>query len=221
MAKNIYLPDFIVQDNRVKAVMNEAELMIENANKHLDKLKAEGIPTDLATLKVICKNDEAFNDWTKRAEASYIGKLGFIPKEEKQRIHKTFEDLTKRTDSTRSSLNGFLFNSRGYEPTQEKSGRLSFDLKKIEADAEMKARKYFSDEDKKYYELLQGVGEAFKKLQNFERESQYVPFTKDDEFIHSLHMGFSPEWFAIHHGFKIGKISPRAKEMMEGMADDE
>ena len=221
MAKNIYLPDFIVQDNRVKAVMDEARLMIEYANNHLDKLKAEGIPTDLATLKVICKNDESFNDWTKRAEASYIGKLGFIPKEEKQRIHKTFEDLTKRTDSTRSSLNGFLFNSRGYEPTQEKDGRLSFDLKKIEADAEIMARKYFSDEDKQYFALLQGIEDAFRKLQNFEKENQYVEFSKAGDFGYSLQMGFSPEWFAVHHGLKIGKISPRAKEMLEEMDDEE
>lgn len=221
MAKSKLLPDFIVQDNRVKAVIDEAEQMIESANKHLAKLKAEGIPTDLATLKVICKNDEAFKDWTRKAEASYIGKLGFVPKEERKRIHKTFEDLINRTDSPRSCINGFLFNRRGYEPIQHKDGNLSLDIAKIEAEAEMNARKYFSDEDKKYFILLLDIEEAYKKLQYFERTNQYVPYSVDDDFSRVLKTGFSPEWFALYHGFKIGKMNPRAKEMLEEMKDDE
>lgn len=220
MAKTNVLPDYIVQNSQIKSIILEAEQMIDSANKHLAALEAESIPTDLATLKVICKSDEAFKDWTKKAEASYIGKLGFIPNEERRRIHKTFEDLTKRTDSPRSGLNGFLFNRRGYEPMQDKDGKLTFDMTKIEADAETKARKYFSDEDKKYYVLLQDIGEAFKKLQNFERTHQYVHYTDDADFHRVLLNGFTSEWFAVQHGFKIGKMHPQAKKMMEEMKDE-
>ena len=219
MAKTNLLPDFIVQHNQVDAIINEALQMVESANRHLTKLQSEGIPTDLATLKVICKSEEAFNDWTKKAEASYIGKLGFIPNEERRRIHKTFEDLISRTYSARDCLNGFLFNRRGYEPTQDKNGKLTFDMVKIEADAEVKARRYFTDEDKKYFALLQGVEEAFKKVQNFEHSHQYVPYTSNQGFHKSLLGGFSVEWFAT--SIQIGKMSNAAIKIMEEMKDDE
>ena len=215
MAKTNVLPDYIVQENQIDAIVDEALQMIESANKHLDKLKTEGIPTDLATLKAICKSDEAFNDWTKKAEASYIGKLGFIPNEERKRIHKTFEDLINRTATTRDCINGFLFNRRGYEPMQDKDGKLTFDMAKIQADAEVKARKYFSDEDKKYFVLLMGIDEAFKKLRNFENSHQYAPYTNDPEFYNSLFGGFSAEWYVVQHGFRIGKMNPKAKEILE------
>lgn len=219
MTKTNILPDFIVLHNQVDAIVNEAVQMIEAANKYLTKLQGEGIPTDLATLKVICKSDEAFKDWTKKAELSYIGKLGFLPKEEKQRIHKTFEDLIARTESDRNCINGFLFNRRGYEPMQDKEGNLTFDLAKIEADAEVKARKHFSDEDKKYFVLLQGVEESFRKLQNFEHTHQYIPYTSNQEFHKSLLGGFSVEWFAT--SMQIGRMSNNALKMMEEMKDDE
>lgn len=219
MAKTNILPDFIVLDNQVEAVLDEAKQMIEAANKYLTKLQNEGIPTDLATLKVICKSDEAFKDWAKKAELSYIGKLGFLPKEEKQRIHKTFEDLINRTKSDRNCINGFLFNRRGYEPMQDNKGELTFDLTKIEAEAEVKARKYFSNEDKKYFALLQSVEESFKKLQNFENTHQYTPYTSNQDFHKSLLGGFSVEWFAT--SMQIGRMSNAAIKIMEEMKDDE
>lgn len=219
MAKEITLPDFVVRQGQVDAVVNEAKQMIESANKHLKKLQDEGMPTDLATLKTICKSDEDFKSWIHKAESSYVGKIGFIPNEERQRIRKTFEDLISRTDTARNCLNGFLFNSRGYEPIQDEEGRLSFDLVKIEADAEVKARKYFTTEDKKYFALLQGVEESFKKLQNFERIHQYVPYAGTQDFCSSLLRGFSVEWFVTNT--QIGKMSQAGKKMMEEMSDDE
>lgn len=219
MAKELLLPDFVIRQNQVMTVMEEAAQMIEGANKYLAKLQGEGIPTDIATLKVICKSDEAFKEWAKKAESSYIGKLGFLPKEERERIHGTFEDLINRTASTRNCLNGFLFNNRGYEPIQDKDGRLSFDLAKIESDAEDKARKYFTTEDKKYFALLQGVEESFKKLQNFERTHQYIPYTSNQDFYKSLKGGFSVHWFVTN--IQIGKMSQAGKKMMEEMRDDE
>ena len=103
---------------------------------------------------------------------------------------------------------------------QDKDGKLTFDMNKIQADAEVKARRYFSDEDKEYFVRLMGVDEAFKRLKNFENNHQYAPYTNDPDFFTALLGGFSVEWYAVQHGLRIGKMNSKAKEMLEEQEDE-
>jgi hypothetical protein len=118
------LPDYVVNSQAVENRLQEIDSMIESANRNLQTLKAEGIPTDLNTLKDILKDEDSFNKWLSKAEESYIGKIGFLPKEEKKRIHSTFSALLSRTDSARNAIHGLLFNRHGYNVLQDKDGNL-------------------------------------------------------------------------------------------------
>jgi hypothetical protein len=217
MSKQI-LPDYIVRQDAVQAKVEEAKAMIESANNHLEALKKEDIPTQLEVLKNILKSDEAFKEWLDKAEKSYIGKMGFVPKEEKGRVHQSFVDVMTRTDSTRNILHGFIWNKYGYEAMQDKDGHLTFNLEKIEADATESAKKYFSQEDKEYFDLLQGVVEAYDKVRTFEKAHDYVPYSNRESFMQNLKGGFSPYWFAF--SWEIGKMSKQGKEMLEELENE-
>ena len=212
------LPDFIVRQDAVQAKVEEAKTMIESANKYLASLKKEDIPTQLDVLKDILKSDEAFKDWLNKAEKSYIGKMGFIPKEEKERINQSFNEVMSRTYTTRNCLHDFIWNKYGYEVKQDKEGNLTFDLEKIEAEATGSAKKYFTDEDKEYIDLLQGVVESYNKVKAFEQAHDYVPFSKKESFMQNLKAGFSPYWFAF--SWEIGKMSKQGKQMLEELEDE-
>lgn len=218
MKKQI-LPDFIVRQDAVQAKVEEAKSMIKSANKHLASLKKEDIPTQLDVLRDILKSDEAFIDWLNKAEKSYIGKMGFIPKEEKERIHQSFNEVMSRTHTTRNCLHGFIWNKYAYEVKQDKEGNLTFDLEKIEAEATESAKKYFTEEDKEYFELLQGVSESYNKVKAFEQAHDYVPFSKKESFMQNLKAGFAPYWFAF--SWEIGKMSKQGKQMLEELEDKE
>lgn len=69
----------IVREDIKREVIEKYENQVEGVNDALLKLKAEGIPTDLPTLKKIAISEEAFKSWLDKAISSYIGKLGFIP----------------------------------------------------------------------------------------------------------------------------------------------
>lgn len=217
--KKEVLPDFIVRQDAVQAKIAEAKAMVESANNHLAGLKKEDIPTTFDVLKNILKSDAAFKEWLDRAEKSYIGKMGFVPKEEKERVHQSFVDVLKRTASIRNCLHGFIWNKYGYEIKQDKEGRLTFDFEKIEAEATEAAKKCFTDEDKQYFGLLQGVAESYNKVRAFEKEHDYVSFTNKESFMQNLKAGFTPYWFAF--SWEIGKMSKKAKQILEEMSDDE
>ena len=217
--KKQVLPNCIVRQDAVQAKVEEAKAMIESANNHLLALKKEDIPVQLEVLKNILKSDEAFKDWLDKAEKSYIGKMGFVPKEEKERVHQSFVDVMTRTDSTRNILHGFIWNKYGYEAMQDKDGHLTFNLEKIEADATESAKKYFSQEDKEYFDFLQGVVEAYDKVRNFEKAHDYMPYSNKESFMQNLKAGFTPYWFAF--SWEIGKMSKQGKEMLEEMESEE
>ena len=217
MSKQI-LPDYIVRQDVVQAKVEEAKAMIESANNHLEALKKEDIPTQLEVLKNILKSDEAFKDWLDKAEKSYIGKLGFLPRVERERVHQSFVDVMMRTDSIRNVLHGFIWNRYGYEVSQDTNGKLTFNIEKKEADATEQAKKYFTQEDREYFELLQGVVEAYDKVRTFEKAHDYVPYSNRESFMQNLKGGFSPYWFAF--SWEIGKMSKQGKEMLEELENE-
>lgn len=213
------LPDFIVRQDVVQSKIEEAKAMMESANNHLATLKKEDIPTQLDVLNHILKNDEAFKEWLDKAEKSYIGKLGFLPREERERVHQSFVDVMNRTATARNGLQGFIFNRNGYKVEQNQDGKLYFDFQKIESEATEQAKRYFTDEDKEYFSHLQDVVEAYHKLQSYEKTHDYVPFSGNSEsFMRHLKAGFSPYWFTIT--WEVGKMSKQGKQIMEELENE-
>ena len=83
------LEDFIVQEHLKEGVLNNISRQEDVVNRAIKALQSEGLPTDIDTLRKIIISDDAFSKWVSKAEASYIGKLGFVPKEELKRIKAT------------------------------------------------------------------------------------------------------------------------------------
>ena len=102
------LEDFIVQEHLKEGVLKNIEAQEEGVNRAIQALQAEGLPTDLDTLRKIIISDDAFDKWVSKAEASYIGKLGFVPKEELKRIKATFRAMADRTKDARNTVGHFL-----------------------------------------------------------------------------------------------------------------
>lgn len=207
------LPDYVVNSQAVENRLQEINSTIESANHHLQTLKAEGIPTDLNTLKDILKDEDSFNKWLSKAEESYIGKIGFLPKEEKGRIHSTFSALLSRTDSARNIIHGLLFNRHGYNVLQNKEGNLYFNVEEIRKQLEETNRKYFSEKDKEYFDKLQDVYLAFNKLKAFEDKEKYVAFSQTQSFIMWMRHGFNAE--SLVRSWEWGKMNNAYIEMME------
>ena len=212
------LPDYVILSNAVNDRLHEIEQQTCFANDRLKRLKAEGIPTDLPTLKTILQSEESFKNWLNNAEQSYIGKIGFLPKEEKKRIHSTFMDLFHRVDSDRCGLQGFIFNNQGYTIRQEKDGSLSVDMEEVKKSLEDKHRKTFTEKDKEYYSVILKVHEAFKDLQAFEKAEGYVEFSQTETFSQCIRNGITPEAFA--RSWEWGKKSKAYLKMMEGEDND-
>lgn len=212
MEKTI-LPDYVVNSKAVESKIEEFDRLVEYANKHIQTLESEGIPTDLNTLKDILKDEDSFKKWLFKAEESYIGKIGFLPKEEKKRIHSTFIDLFNRTDTVRNSLNGFIFNRQGFEVLQDKEGHLYYNIEKARKQLEESNRRFFSDKDKEYFSKLQDVYVAFKELQSFEAKEKYVAFSQSETFNTWMRYGFNTE--SLVRSWEWGKMSDGYLKMMK------
>ena len=212
MEKNT-LPDFVILSKVVESQINEIEQQTKFANDRLNRLKSEGIPTDLQTLKNIFQSEESFKNWLDDAEKSYIGKIGFLPVEEKRRIHSTFIDLLQRTESDRNGLHGFLFNSQNLIVRQEKDGSLFVDMDEAKERLEEKHRKTFTEKDKRYYAAILKVHEAVKEPQEFERKEKYIAFSMTETCNRYIMHGITPEAFA--RSWEWGKMSEEYLKMME------
>jgi hypothetical protein len=211
--EKIILPDFIVDKRVVEDKLQELDTMIENANRHLQELGNEGIPTGIDTLKDIIKDEDSFKNWLNQAEDSYIGKIGFIPKEERKRIHATFIDLYNRTEVHRSAIQGILFNRHGYNVLQDKGGKFYFNTDEIRIKLEESNRRYFTDKDKEFFDKLQAVYIAFNDLQNFEDKEKYIAFSQTETFRMWMYHGFKAE--SLLRSWEWGKKSDAYLEMME------
>lgn len=212
MEKTI-LPDYVVNSKAVESKIEEFDRLVEYANKHIQTLESEGIPTDLNTLKDILKDEDSFKKWLFKAEESYIGKIGFLPKEEKKRIHSTFIDLFNRTGTARNSLNGFIFNRQGFEVLQDEEGHLYYNIEKAHKQLEESNRRFFSDKDKEYFSKLQDVYVAFKELQSFEAQEKYVAFSQSETFNVWMRYGFDTE--SLVRSWEWGKMSDGYLKMMK------
>ena len=157
------LENFIVQEWLKKQELQQLEQQEEGVNKSLKVLEAEGLPTSINTLSKIVVSDEAFADWIDKAEASYIGKLGFIPKEEKKRIRETFRAMADRTRDARNTVGHFL-REKKFPIIQDGDSTLHYDREEVDKVLTAKFTKHFTDEDKEYFQIILGAKEALQRI---------------------------------------------------------
>ena len=209
------LDDFIVQEALKEGVVKELEAQEEGVNRNLASLRAEELPTDIGTLRKIATSEEAFAKWIDKAEASYIGRLGFIPKEERKRIKETFLALKERTASARNTVGNFL-QAEKYPIIQDSDGTLHYDRAEVDRILTERFTKRFTDEDKEYFQVLQEAKEALRRLFDWEKVHLYVPLQYCAQNVGKfLIEEFSKDWFCNAIGIKIGKMNPEAIRMLE------
>lgn len=102
------LESYVIDNALKEKIVADFKEQVESVNDALERLKAEDIPCDLPTLKKIMSSDESFKKWLVKAEDEFIGKLGFLPMEERKRIGVSFANVFKRTANDRNTVASFL-----------------------------------------------------------------------------------------------------------------
>lgn len=214
------LEDSIVQTAFIKNALERIEAQEAGVNNAIKALQAEGLPTDIDTLQKIVITEEAFERWVSKAEASYIGKIGFLPREERKRIKATFRAMADRTAQARNTIAVFV-NGNKYPIVQDTDGALHYDRTAVNKALTEQFTKHFTDEDKEYFQVLQETKAALSKLSNWEQEHQYVPLAYSAPNIGKfLVEEFTKDWFCNWHGVKIGKMNPEAIKMLKEQQED-
>lgn len=184
-------------------------------------------------------SDESFKEWLGKAEDSYVGKLGFVPMEERKRIKGSFSSVFKRTADDRNTVASFLSEPK-YPIVQDKDGSLRYDWEEAEKGATERATKRFSDEDVEYYGMLSKVVEALRELYKWEEDHTYCHFKDWSEPFTGAQRPTAPgvpicidhgnhlqilmrpdfkEWFKYNLGFRLGKMNPEALEQLKALDD--
>ncbi len=215
------LGDFIIQEHLKEGVLDNIEKQEDGVNRAIKALQAEGLPTDIDTLRKIIISDDAFDKWVSKAEASYIGKLGFVPKEELKRIKATFRAMADRTAGDRNTIAVFINGSK-YPIIQDGDGTLHYDRTEVDKALTEQFTKRFTDEDKEYFQVLQEAKAGLVKLFDWEQEHQYVPLTYSTGNVGKfLRDGFTKDWFCHYLGIKIGKMNPKAIKILQEQNDED
>lgn len=215
------LEDSIVQNKLIEVELERIDEQESGVNKAMRSLAEEGLPTDIDTLRKIIISDEAFAKWIDKAEASYIGKLGFVPKEELKRIKATFQAMTDRTAQYRNTIATFL-NGNKYPIVQDEDGSLHYDKAEVDNALTAQFTKRFTEEDKEYFRVLQEAKAALIRLSDWEKENQYMPLAYSAGNVGKFLMDdFSKDWFCNYLGIKIGKMNPRAIEILKEQGDED
>ena len=215
------LEDFIVQEWLKKQELQQLEQQEEGVNKSLKVLEAEGLPTSINTLSKIVVSDEAFANWIGKAEASYIGKLGFIPKEEKKRIRETFRAMADRTRDARNTVGHFL-REKKFPIIQDEDCTLHYDREEVDKVLTEKYTKRFSDEDKEYFQVIQEAKAALLRLFDWEKAHLYVPMNLIVQNVGKFLMeGYTKDWFQSSIGWRIGKMNPDAIRMLKEQSEED
>lgn len=236
------LESYVIDNTLKEKIVADFKEQVESVNDALERLKAEGIPCDLPTLKKIMSSDESFKKWLVKAEDEFIGGLGFLPQEERKRIGVSFANVFKRTANDRNTVASFLSKPK-YPILEGKDGSLQYDWQEVEKGAEQQATRHFTSEDVEYFEMLCKVVESLKCLETWETEHMYTHF-KDwrDPYegiqipptipgapvvvnhgghIQILTRPNFKDWFKKQLGRSMGKMDPEALRMIKEMADED
>ena len=167
------LESYVIDNALKEKIVADFKEQVESVNDALERLKAEDIPCDLPTLKKIMSSDESFKKWLVKAEDEFIGKLGFLPMEERKRIGVSFANVFKRTANDRNTVASFLSDPK-YPIVQGKDGSLQYDWQEVEKGAEQRATRHFTDEDVEYFGMLRKVVESLEDLEAWETEHAFL-----------------------------------------------
>lgn len=215
------LEDSIVQNKLIEVELERIDEQESGVNKAMRSLAEEGLPTDIDTLRKIIISEDAFAQWVRKAQDSFIGKLGFVPREELKRIRNSFRALTDRTATARNSIANFL-NGAKYPIIQEKDGTLHYDRAEAVKALTAQFTKRFTEEDKEYFQVLQEAKAAMAKVSEWEQEHQYMPLAYSAGNVGKFLIDdFSKDWFCNYLCIKIGKMNPQAIKMLREQSDED
>lgn len=143
----------------------------------LDNFRNEGIPTDYDFLVRLSRfNDEDYLGYIKEAHKNYINSLGLLPKAERKRIAKVYDEMyTNTLQSFQRVKNSF---KKGLVISKGENNRPIIDRKKMEA--ETKKRVTFAVDAEKmeeYYNLIMNIKDAMAKAGEFEEKHGLYRFS--------------------------------------------
>jgi hypothetical protein len=178
---------------KYEKVVDEAQFLklkkeAMEASRHvlsgIEALKAEGIPTDEKTIKMLTASPEALENFIRDSANNQIGK-GFVPPEEKSRIYKVYSELLARIKDKfhlmRASLN--------FVPILFDGDNVEIDTKTLEKNALDKATYQVDMEGvKEYYSKVQAVEKAMNDLRAYEIEKG-LPDFRASGFHYTSEMG--------------------------------
>ncbi len=102
---------------------------------------------------------------------------------------------------------------------ERKDGNWFFDPEEIEADATERSKRFFSEEDKEYYQKILSVREALKSLSEWEEEHFYFHLQDHPCFMSFLTgESLKPAFYQVI-GLTLGKMNPKAVEMLREQED--
>lgn len=164
----------------MEAIKEAKEVFIENVND----LKEEGLEVSLkAVKKYLTLSDEDWHNFIGGMLKDYIGKLGFVLREERVRIAELYQQLFERTLPTVKSL---------------QAGVSHFGFKLVEVDGivaiddagteEALKAKYTKEVDtaavEEYYNLVLGVRDALEAVKNFEKQHSIAESLTSEKYFY-------------------------------------
>ena len=138
----------------------------------IEALKAEGIPTDEKTIKMLTATPEALENFIRESATNQIGK-GFVPPEEKSRIFQVYSELLGRINSKVQTLRECLATA----PIIFNGEDVEIDTKTLEKNSLDKATQLVDVEGiAEYYSKVQAIEKAMNELREYEIEKRLPDF---------------------------------------------
>lgn len=154
----------VVDDAQFLKLKNEAMEAARHVLSGIEALKAEGIPTDEKTIKMLTATPEALENFIRDSANNQIGK-GFVPPEEKSRIYQVYSELLARINSKVQTMRECLptvpvvFNGEDVEIDTKTLEKIALEKATYQVDMEGIAE---------YYSKVQAVEKAMNELREYE-----------------------------------------------------
>lgn len=150
--------------------------MIMDFDSGLATLEKYDLPRDLATLKGYGEYSDP-SKWTRYILSlyqSYVGKLGYVPKPEKNRIREEYLKVAQETAPFIGGLARAI--AAGCPLTKDKNGCLEIDEEKMLKDAQPRyVRKIDVKRMSAYWKQVVASAQAIKSLRQFEENNGLPP----------------------------------------------
>ncbi len=162
----------IIDEAQFQKLKNEAMEASRHVLTGIEALKAEGIPTDEKTIKMLTATPEALENFIRESATNQIGK-GFVPPEEKSRIFQVYSELLGRINSKVQTLRECLATA----PIIFNGEDVEIDTKTLEKNSLDKATQLVDVEGiAEYYSKVQAIEKAMNELREYEIEKRLPDF---------------------------------------------